>query len=49
MISVSILLTYGTARALLGGDAEAREEEYIASGPYAGSLTVINIPKLHTL
>jgi competence protein ComEC len=47
--SVAILLTYGTARMLLAGDAEAREEEYMASGPYTGSLTVINVPKLHTI
>jgi len=26
--SVAILLSYGTARVLLAGDAEAREEEY---------------------
>jgi competence protein ComEC len=32
--SVAILLTYGTARVLLAGDAEAREEEYMASGSY---------------
>ena len=30
--SVAILLTYGTSRVLLAGDAEAREEEYMASG-----------------
>ena len=47
--SVAILLTYGTARVLLAGDAEAREEEYMAGGPYTGPLTVINVPKLHTL
>jgi len=47
--SVAILLTYGAARILLAGDAEAREEEYMASGPYTGPLTVINVPKLHTL
>jgi competence protein ComEC len=47
--SVAILLTYGTARVLLAGDAEASEEEYMASGPYTGSLTVINVPKLHTI
>src|SRR5918995_6947820 len=29
--SVAILLSYGTARVLLAGDAEAREEEYMAS------------------
>jgi len=27
------LLTYGTARILLAGDAEANEEEYMANGP----------------
>ena len=47
--SVAILLSYGTARILLAGDAEAKEEEYMASGPYTGPLTVINVPKLHTL
>jgi beta-lactamase superfamily II metal-dependent hydrolase len=31
--SVAILLTYGTARILLAGDAEANEEEYMANGP----------------
>jgi len=46
---VAILLTYGTARVLLAGDAEAREEEYMASGPYARSQTVHNVPQLHTL
>jgi competence protein ComEC len=43
--SVAILLTYGTARILLAGDAE----EYMANGPYTGPLTIINIPNLHTL
>ena len=47
--SVAILLTYATARVLLAGDAEAREEEYMANGPYTGSLTVINVSKLHTI
>ena len=47
--SVAVLLTYGTARILLAGDAEAREEEYMASGPYTGPLTVLKVPKLHTL
>jgi hypothetical protein len=28
---------------LLAGDAEGREEEYMASGLYTGSLTVINV------
>jgi competence protein ComEC len=38
--SVAILLTYGTARILLAGDAEANEEEYMANGPYTGPLTI---------
>jgi beta-lactamase superfamily II metal-dependent hydrolase len=29
---VVIIPTYGTARVLLAGDAEAREEEYMAGG-----------------
>ena len=41
--SVAILLTYGMARVLLAGDAEGREEEYMASGPYTGPLTVVNV------
>jgi beta-lactamase superfamily II metal-dependent hydrolase len=32
--SAAILLSYGTARALLAGDAEATEEEYIANRCY---------------
>jgi beta-lactamase superfamily II metal-dependent hydrolase len=32
--SIAILLSYATARVLLAGDAEAREEEYMAGGPY---------------
>ena len=47
--SVAILLTYGTARILLAGDAEANEEEYMANGPYTGPLTIVNVPKPHTL
>jgi beta-lactamase superfamily II metal-dependent hydrolase len=31
---VAILLSYGTARVLLAGDAEAKEEEYMADGLY---------------
>ena len=46
--SVAILLTYGTARILLAGDAEANEEEYMADGPYTGPLTIVNISKVHT-
>src|SRR5215218_2735626 len=38
--SVAILLTYGTARILLAGDAEANEEEYMANGTYTGPLTI---------
>jgi competence protein ComEC len=41
--SVAILLTYGAARILLAGDAEAREEEYMANGPYTGPLTVLKV------
>jgi competence protein ComEC len=41
--SVALLLTYGTARVLLAGDAEAREEEYMAGGPYTGPLTVLKV------
>jgi len=41
--SVAILLTYGTARILLAGDAEANEEEYMANGPYTGSLTILKV------
>ena len=46
--SVAILLSYGAARVLLAGDAEASEEAYMSSGPYTGPLTVIYVPKLHT-
>jgi len=31
---VAILMTYGTACVLLAGGAEAREDEYMASGTY---------------
>jgi competence protein ComEC len=41
--SVAILLTYGTARVLLAGDAEAREEDYMANGPYTGPLAVLKV------
>ena len=33
---------------LLAGDAEAREKEYMANGPYTDPLTIISVPKLHT-
>lgn len=41
--SVGLLLTYGTARVLLAGDAEERAEEYMANGPYTGPLTVLKV------
>lgn len=41
--SVAILLTYGTARVLLAGDAEANEEEYMAGGSFTGPLTVLKV------
>jgi competence protein ComEC len=47
--SVAILLTYGTARILLAGDAEANEEEYMANGSYTGPLTMIRIPNYKTV
>ena len=47
--SVAILLIYGTARVLLAGDAEAREENTWRTAPYTRPQTVINVPKLHTL
>jgi hypothetical protein len=34
---------------VLADDAEANEEECMANGPYTGPLTIINVPKLHTL
>jgi competence protein ComEC len=46
--SVAILLTYGTARILLAGDAEANEEEYMANGPYTGPLTMVRVSKYKT-
>jgi hypothetical protein len=36
-------------RILLAGDAEAREEEYMAEGSFMRPFTVINVPKLHTI
>jgi competence protein ComEC len=47
--SVSVLLIYSMARILLAGDAEAKEKECMANSPYTGPLTIINVPKLHTL
>jgi competence protein ComEC len=47
--SVAILLTYGTAHVLLAGDAKGREEEYMASGPYTGPFSVVNVSHHKTL
>ncbi len=41
--SVGILLTSGTARVLLAGDAEKKSEEYMSNGSYTGPLTVIRV------
>ncbi len=41
--SVGILLTLGTARVLLAGDAEKKSEEYMSNGPYTGPLTLIKV------
>ena len=38
-----IPLPSGTARVLLAGDAEAKEKEYMASGPYTGPLTLLKV------
>jgi competence protein ComEC len=46
--SVAILLTYGTARILLAGDAEANEEEYMANGLYTGPLTIVRVSNYKT-
>jgi hypothetical protein len=40
-------LTYATARVLLAGDTEAREE-YMARGPTWGLSLIIKVAKLHT-
>jgi hypothetical protein len=47
--AMGLLRASGTARDLLVGDAEAREEQYMAGGTYTGPLALINVPKLHTL
>ena len=41
--SVATLLTFGTARILLAGDAEKKEEEYMSNGSHTGPLTVIKV------
>lgn len=41
--SIGLLLTFGSARVLLAGDAEAKSEEYMANGPNTGPLTVLKV------
>ena len=41
--SVGILLTHGSARVLLAGDAEKKSEEYMSNGSYTGPLTLIRV------
>ena len=41
--SVGLLLTFGTARVLLAGDAERKGEEYMSSGGHTGPLTVLKV------
>jgi competence protein ComEC len=41
--SVATLLTFGTARILLAGDAEKKEEEYMSNGSHTGPLTVLKV------
>jgi beta-lactamase superfamily II metal-dependent hydrolase len=45
---VAIFLTYGTACVLLAGDAETREEEYMANNPCSGPLIVVKVRKHKT-
>ena len=41
--SIGLLLTYGSARILLAGDAEEKSEEYMSNGPNTGPLTVLKV------
>lgn len=41
--SIALLLTYGSARVLLAGDASTNEEEYMASGRYTGPLSLLKV------
>lgn len=41
--SVGILLTHGSERVLLAGDAEKKSEEYMSNGSYTGSLAVLKV------
>ena len=41
--SVGILLTFGTARVLLAGDAEKKAEEYMSGEGHTGPLTVLKV------
>ena len=38
-----MLLTRGSARVLLAGDADKKSEEYMSDGSYTGPLTVIRV------
>ena len=40
---MGILLTHGSARVLLAGDAEKKSEEYMSNGSYTGPLTVLKV------
>jgi len=46
--SVTILLTSGSARVLLTGDAEKKPEECMSNGPHADPLAVIKAQKYKT-
>ncbi len=39
--SLAILLTFGTTRVLLAGDAEKKAEEYMSNGPYTDPLAEV--------
>lgn len=41
--SVAVLLTFGSARILLPGDAQTKEEAYMSQGAYTGPLTVLKV------
>lgn len=47
--SVATLLTFGSARLLLTGDAESKEEEYMSNGSHSGPLTVVKIATYTTI
>ena len=45
---MGILLTHGSARVLLAGDAEKKSEEYMSNGSYTGPVTVIRVQNYKT-